>query len=173
MDILLYSHSLLGLITKEWARANFKHLWSTPAIGWDPLLKVLRDSRRPGKWKTILIVAKTERLAYSVASVVSDSLWPYYPWDFPGKNTGVGCHFLCQGIFPTQGWNLQPLSPALADGSFTTSTTWEAPHRGEPLSIGSQTGECLLNLLPETGQCFFYVLYSSETAKKWALITTL
>ena len=105
MDILLYSHSLLGLITKEWARANFKHLWSTPAIGWDPLLKVLRDSRRPGKWKTILIVAKTERLAYSVASVVSDSLWPYYPWDFPGKNTGVGCHFLCQGIFPTEGLN--------------------------------------------------------------------
>ena len=24
----------------------------------------------------------------------------------PGKNTGVGCHFLLQGIFPTQGWNL-------------------------------------------------------------------
>ena len=24
------------------------------------------------------------------------------PWNFPGKNTGVGCHFLLQGIFPTQ-----------------------------------------------------------------------
>ena len=24
------------------------------------------------------------------------------PWDSPGKNTGVGCHFLLQGIFPTQ-----------------------------------------------------------------------
>ena len=24
---------------------------------------------------------------------------------FPGKKTGVGCHFLLQGIFPTQGWN--------------------------------------------------------------------
>ena len=23
------------------------------------------------------------------------------PWDSPGKNTGVGCHFLLQGIFPT------------------------------------------------------------------------
>ena len=23
----------------------------------------------------------------------------------PGKNTGVGCHFLLQGIFPTQGLN--------------------------------------------------------------------
>ena len=28
------------------------------------------------------------------------------PWDFPGKNTGMGCHFLLQGIFPTQGLNL-------------------------------------------------------------------
>ena len=28
------------------------------------------------------------------------------PWDSPGKNTGVGCHSLLQGIFPTQGPNL-------------------------------------------------------------------
>ena len=28
------------------------------------------------------------------------------PWDSPDKNTGVGCHFLLQGIFPTQGSNL-------------------------------------------------------------------
>ena len=27
-------------------------------------------------------------------------------WDSPGKNTGVGCHSLLQGIFPTQGSNL-------------------------------------------------------------------
>ena len=46
-------------------------------------------------------------------SVVSDSLQPHglqptrllCPWDFPGKNTRVGCHFLLQGIFPTQGSN--------------------------------------------------------------------
>ena len=28
------------------------------------------------------------------------------PWDFPGKNTGVSCHFLLQRIFPTQGLNI-------------------------------------------------------------------
>ena len=28
-----------------------------------------------------------------------------FPWDFPGKNPGVGCHFLLQGIFPIQGLN--------------------------------------------------------------------
>ena len=31
------------------------------------------------------------------------------PWISPGKNTGVGCHFLLQGIFPTQGSNLRLL----------------------------------------------------------------
>ena len=29
----------------------------------------------------------------------------------PGKNPGVGCHFLLQGIFPTPG--IEPRSPAL------------------------------------------------------------
>ena len=28
------------------------------------------------------------------------------PWDSPGRNTGVGYHFLLQGVFPTQGLNL-------------------------------------------------------------------
>ena len=30
----------------------------------------------------------------------------FRPWDFPGNNTGVGCHFLLQWIFLTQGLNL-------------------------------------------------------------------
>ena len=46
-------------------------------------------------------------------SVVSDSLRPhrlqparlFRLWDFPGNSTGVDCHFLLQGIFPTQGSN--------------------------------------------------------------------
>ena len=50
------------------------------------------------------------------------------PWDSPGKNTGMGCHFLLQGIFLTQGSNLHLLtSPALASRFFTTGATWEAP----------------------------------------------
>ena len=47
-------------------------------------------------------------------SVVSNSFRPQgplstrllYSWDFSGKNTGAGCHFLLQGIFLTQGSNL-------------------------------------------------------------------
>ena len=48
-----------------------------------------------------------------IASVVLDSLQPYEPqparllspWDTPGKNIGVGCHALIQGIFLAQGSN--------------------------------------------------------------------
>ena len=32
--------------------------------------------------------------------------WLFCPWDSPGKNTGVSCHFLLQGIFLTQELNL-------------------------------------------------------------------
>ena len=42
-------------------------------------------------------------------SIVSDSLQPariLCPWNSPGKNIGVGCHSLLQGIFRTQGSNL-------------------------------------------------------------------
>ena len=38
------------------------------------------------------------------------SLACFSPWDFPGKNTGVSCHALLQGIFPIQGSNLHLLS---------------------------------------------------------------
>ena len=31
------------------------------------------------------------------------------PWDYPGKNIGMGCYFLLQGIFLTWGWNLHLL----------------------------------------------------------------
>ena len=49
------------------------------------------------------------------------------PWDSPGKNAGVYCHALVQGIFLTQGSNPGlSLSPALAGRFFTTSATWEA-----------------------------------------------
>ena len=48
------------------------------------------------------------------------------PWASPGRNTGVGCQALLQGIFPTQGIESTSLtSPALAGGFFTTSTTRE------------------------------------------------
>ena len=59
----------------------------------------------------LYVYTHTREHVCTEASVVSNSLWPYElqptrflcPWDSPGKNTGLGCYFLLQGIFPTQG----------------------------------------------------------------------
>ena len=41
------------------------------------------------------------------------------PWHSKAKNTGVGCHALLQGTFPTRGMNPRLLCPALAGRFFT------------------------------------------------------
>ena len=48
------------------------------------------------------------------------------PLSIAGKNTGVGCHALLQGIFPDPGTKPKSLtSPAVAVRSFAISATWE------------------------------------------------
>ena len=51
--------------------------------------------------KTVDFVVLCAVLCYSVMSN-SATPWPtrlLCPWEFPGKNSGVGCHSLLQGIF--------------------------------------------------------------------------
>ena len=77
-------------------------------------------------------------------SAKSDSLLPQglkiarvlCPWDFPDKNTGLGCHFLLQGILLTQGSNPHLLHWQVA--SFTT----EPP--GNP-GTNPEPSKCLMN----------------------------
>ena len=93
----------------------------------------LKNTCNPMFIAAVFIKAKTWKWKWKWSrSVVSDSLWPHglqpvrllCPWDFPGKNTGMGCHFLLQGIFPTQGLNLglphcrQMLLPSEPPGKF-------------------------------------------------------
>ena len=59
------------------------------------------------------------------------------PWDFPGKNTGIDCHLLLQGISLSQGSN--PLSPVLAGRFFSTEPI------GKPL-IDTCVCACILSL---------------------------
>ena len=85
-------------------------------------VEVRRQNSRGDSLHEIMCCAVPSR------SVMSDSLLPHglwptrilCPWESPGKNTGVGCHALLQGIFPTQGsnpdlphcrWILYHLSP--------------------------------------------------------------
>ena len=56
-------------------------------------------------------------------SLQSDSVWPHrqqptrlpHPWDSPGKNTGVGCHFLLQCMKVKSESEVTQLSPTLSD----------------------------------------------------------
>ena len=71
------------------------------------------------------------------------------PWDFQGKSTGVGCHFLLQGIFPTQGSN-----PGL---SHCRQTLYCLSHQGrshagsDPFSAPNRAaGHCQPTPLPKT-----------------------
>ena len=61
--------------------------------------------RQPSEWDKIIANKTTAAAAAAaVTSIVSDSVrpWTWQPtrlprhWDSPGKNTGVGCHFLLQ-----------------------------------------------------------------------------
>jgi len=87
--------------------------------------------------------------------------------EFTGKNTRVGCQFLLQGIFPTQGWNLNLLcllywqvdsSPPRHLGStirITSKACWNIRHWA-PASgfltqqVSAEAKSLLLNKFPGT-----------------------
>ena len=65
---------------------------------------------------------------------MSDSVQPHRqqptrlprPWDSPGKNTGVGCHFLLQGMKVKSEREVAQLCPRLL------ATPWTAAHQAPP-----------------------------------------
>ena len=76
---------------------------------------------------------------------MSDSFLPHglkttgflCPWDFAGKKTGVGCHFLLQGIFPTQGSKLRLLHWQV--GSLPLCLL---RHPGSPVRVANVSNQC-------------------------------
>jgi len=69
------------------------------------------------------------------------------PWDFPGKSTGVGCHFLLHRIFPTQG-----LNPGLPH---CRQTLYCLSHQGSPTWMQLE-----IFILSEVGQKKNDVIYT-------------
>ena len=73
-------------------------------VGCDRSDLACTHARRPVFKSQLPFRAVSTLRVCQVASVVSDSLRPHElwptrllcPWDFPGKNTGAGCHFLLQ-----------------------------------------------------------------------------
>ena len=73
--------------------------------------------------------------------------WLLCPWDYPGKNMGVGCHFLLQGIFPTRGpnpsllWHLHGQVDSFPPSYLRSSTVDSAGHY-----LGLPPGAALVSL---------------------------
>ena len=89
--------------------------------------------------------------ATALCSALSDSWQPcglkparlLDPWDFPDRNTGVGCHFLLQGVFPTQGSN--PCLLQLLYQQADSLPTWEGhPQCPWPFLISKWSRKCPL-----------------------------
>ena len=108
-------------------------------------------------------------------SAMSDSLQPHglqskrllCPWSFPGKNTGVGCHALLQGIFLTQGSNLHLLC-LLARRFFTRVTP------GKSLKIGTVPDKFFFsfwNLTLCSTKKFSYLLKLKERRQKYRYLS--
>ena len=114
----------------------------------------------------------TQVCMYS-SSAMSNSSWPYglqpsrllCPWNFPGKNTGVGCHFLLQGNL----WNpgIEPkslVSTALAGGFFITAPPGKPPWAYR-LLVNSSRYEAEIRLFANPEHVFptamSYVLWNS------------
>ena len=113
------SRVLGWLWAKRWAAADMRGMQrSSLCVG-----RMGKRSRvECGVWVSMFLVYVVETpfgnplCVCLVASVMCNSLQPcsfvdcklarfLCPWDSPGKNIGVGCHFLLQGTFLTQGPN--------------------------------------------------------------------
>ena len=89
-----------------WSGLPFPSPRDLPDPGIEPRSPALQadalTSEPPGKPSEV-----TSRVQLFVTPWTVDNQPPPMesPWDFPGKSTGVGCHFLLQMIFPSQGSN--------------------------------------------------------------------
>ena len=83
--------------------------------------------------------------------------------DSPGKNTGVGCHFLLQGIFPTQG-----LNPGLPN---CRQMLYHLSHQGRPLMEPCIGGRIAIHLRHRVSP-FIWIWHSSIEEQNSPLLGT-
>ena len=99
------------------------------------------------KWGVKCLVAKLDLILLPTHGLLPSRL--LCPWDSSGKNTGVGYHFLLQGIFLTQG----SILPLLHWWRILYHwDTWEAP-RGKQLPGKIQAEENFLRSMEGCKGC--------------------
>ena len=95
---------------------------------------------------TMCVHAKSLQLCPTLCDLMDCSPLCSPPWDSPGKNSGVGCHALLQGIFSTQG------NPHLLCLLHWQVGSLPLSDLGNPSTAAS---EMLIAPLQETRACFF------------------
>ena len=85
----------------------------------------------------------------------------FFPCDFPDKNTGAGCHFLLQRIFPTRGWNSCLL--------YCRQTLYLLSHQGNPKRRVDEIHFKKLGVL--FNLCFGFSWFSSRSLYFEGLLT--
>ena len=140
--MLLFSHSLKNLKSESgsvmsdslWPHGPCSP-WNSPGqntgVGsWSLLQGIFPSQGLNTGYRWILY--QLSHLGSSLWVFTHNLIWParlLCPWNSPGKNTGVGCYFLPQGIFLTQGSNVSPMSPSLAGRFFTTGAPGKSHKR--------------------------------------------
>ena len=90
LTLLRNSSQTFHIMTLTWNLQNDSLMECPPIWTWAVLFSCLKVK--------VLVALLCPTLCHLMDCCLPDSC----PWEYLGKNTGVGCHFLLHGIFPTQ-----------------------------------------------------------------------
>ena len=114
----IYDPDTACSFTPPGLRHNVSLKSSTPLLGG---LEVTSFKSRLGKHRVVVVQLLRSVWPFCDPTGVTGLLCS---WDFSGRNTGMSCHFLLQGIFPTQGSNSNIL---LGSWILYHGATWDHP----------------------------------------------
>ena len=103
-------------VEHHWEQGNVGVCWSS-SPSWMEISRNTTPKEQGAQWLGCVQLFATPR------TVAMDRF--LCPWDFPGKNTGVGYHFLLQVIFLTQGSNQVASVSCTGRQILHHCTTWE------------------------------------------------
>ena len=117
MDILKTKNTELYTL-KGYISWNVNFIWKK----WPPLNRDMSE-------KLLLSLCVCAQSCPSLSNPLDSSLL-FYPWDFPGKNTRVGCHFQLQGssnpcLFHLLQWTADSLPPCHLGSPFVVFSHWD------------------------------------------------
>ena len=82
------------------------------------------------------------------------------PWNFPGKNTGVGCHFLLQGISPDPG-----IEPTFLHLLHWRVDSLPLVQPGKPPNLNMVTFKIIFSSIPQASHHPNFAIFITQPTK--------